>query len=128
MIPQPKSPGQEEGKARLVRKLRVGAVAKKGREVRDLVEETFAHRSRQWQEWRDNLEEVSQPDAAIRIAELVLDEAGQGNHRPAPPKVSELLNFTVAISQLDEYFDILEQERRRAWRKYKIEALRLPGQ
>jgi processive 1,2-diacylglycerol beta-glucosyltransferase len=180
-------PGQEEGNARLVRKLRVGAVAEKGKEVRDLVEEVFAHRSRKWQEWRDNLERVSQPDAAIRIAELLLEEA---NHRPAPPrlfqpapgrtpdrsggpsttsrmllcdfhihtnysdgrltlpevidfygrrgfdcicitdhvtdprrligKFSELLNFTIAIGQLDEYFDMLEQERRRAWRKYDM--------
>jgi UDP-N-acetylglucosamine:LPS N-acetylglucosamine transferase len=183
-------PGQEEGNARLVRKLGVGAVAEKGKEVRDLVEEVFAHRSRKWQDWRDNLEKVSQPDAAIRIAELVLEEAGRVNHRPAPTKLfeitpsqrsvtasgqangprmllcdfhihtnysdgrltlpevidfygrrgfdcicitdhladprrlvgkfSELLNFTIAPSQLDEYFDMLEQERRRAWRKYEM--------
>ena len=183
-------PGQEEGNAQLVRKLGVGAVAEKGKEVRDLVEEVFAHRSRKWQDWRDNLEKVSQPDAAIRIAELVLEEAGRVNHRPAPTKLfeispsqrsvtasgqaggsrmllcdfhihtnysdgrltlpevidfygrrgfdcicitdhiadprrlvgkfSELLNFTIAPSQLDEYFDMLEQERRRAWRKYEM--------
>jgi UDP-N-acetylglucosamine:LPS N-acetylglucosamine transferase len=183
-------PGQEEGNARLVRKLGVGAVAEKGKEVRDLVEEVFAHRSRKWQEWRDNLERVSQPDAAIRIAELVLQETNHVNHRPGPPrlfeslpgrepskisnqsgasrmllcdfhihtnysdgrltlpevvdfygrrgfdcicitdhvadprrligKFSELLNFTVAVSQLDEYFDMLERERRRAWRKYNM--------
>jgi hypothetical protein len=35
-------------------------------------------------------------------------------------KFSELLNFTVAVSQLDEYFDMLERERRRAWRKYDM--------
>jgi UDP-N-acetylglucosamine:LPS N-acetylglucosamine transferase len=183
-------PGQEEGNARLVRKLGVGAVAEKGKEVRDLVEEVFAHKSRKWQEWRDNLEKVSRPDAALRIAELVLEEADHVNHRPAPPKLfepapsrnpctttgrsgvarmllcdfhihtnysdgrltlpevidfygrrgfdcicitdhvadprrligkfSELLNFTVAVSQLDEYFDMLERERRRAWRKYDM--------
>ena len=183
-------PGQEEGNARLIRKLGVGAVAEKGKEVRDLVEEVFAHKSRRWQEWRDNLEQVSQPDAAMRIAELVLEEADHVNYRPTPPKLfepapsrnpgttigqsggarmllcdfhihtnysdgrltlpevidfygrrgfdcicitdhvadprrligkfSELLNFTMAISQLDEYFDMLERERRRAWRKYNM--------
>jgi UDP-N-acetylglucosamine:LPS N-acetylglucosamine transferase len=183
-------PGQEEGNAALVSRLGVGAVAEKGKEVRDLVEEAFAHGGRKWQEWRDNLEEVSQPDAAIRMAELVLDEANHPNHQPNPPKLfepgltrplannggssravrallcdfhihtnysdgrlalpevidfygrrgfdcicitdhvadprrligkfSELLNFTVAVSQLDEYFDMLEHERRRAWRKYDM--------
>jgi processive 1,2-diacylglycerol beta-glucosyltransferase len=183
-------PGQEEGNARLVRKLGVGAVAEKGKEVRDLVEAVFDHRSRKWQEWRDNLDRVSQPNAAIHIAELVLEQASHINGRPAPTKLfepgptprpgrapglpacsrmllcdfhihtnysdgrltlpevidfygrrgfdcicitdhiadprrligkfSELLNFTVAVGQLDEYFDMLEQERRRAWRKYEM--------
>ena len=35
-------------------------------------------------------------------------------------KFSELLNFTIASEQLDEYFDMLERERRRAWRKYDM--------
>jgi predicted metal-dependent phosphoesterase TrpH len=35
-------------------------------------------------------------------------------------KYSELLNLTVAAGQLDEYFDMLERERRRAWRKYDM--------
>ena len=35
-------------------------------------------------------------------------------------KFSELLNFTIAADQLDEYFDMLERERRRAWRKYDM--------
>jgi processive 1,2-diacylglycerol beta-glucosyltransferase len=183
-------PGQEEGNARLVRRLGVGAVAEKGKEVRDLVEDVFAHRARKWQEWRDNLQRVSRPDAAIRIAELVLEEANRLNHQPTRPKLfepapsrdparnggtstaarmllcdfhihtnysdgrltlpevvdfygrrgfdcicitdhvadprrlfgkfSELLNFTIALSQLDEYFDMLEHERRRAWRKYDM--------
>ncbi|HVM49760.1 MAG TPA: PHP domain-containing protein [Candidatus Acidoferrum sp.] len=183
-------PGQEEGNAKLIAQLGVGAVAEKGKEVRDLVQEVFAHKSRKWQEWRENLQKVSHPDAAIRLAELVLEEAGQADHGPAAPglfeptpsrnpgtpnghpgisrmllcdfhihtnysdgrltlpevidfygrrgfdcicitdhvadprrligKFSELLNFTVAVSQLDEYFDMLERERRRAWRKYEM--------
>jgi UDP-N-acetylglucosamine:LPS N-acetylglucosamine transferase len=183
-------PGQEEGNARLIKKLGAGAVAEGSKEVRDLVEEAFAHKSRQWQEWSDNLAKVSRPDAAVRIAELVLEEAGHATGWPAPLKLferdsdrspanrpyrsstsrvqlcdfhihtnysdgrltlpevidfyggrgfdcicitdhvtdpcrligkfSELLNFSIAGDQLDEYFDMLERERRRAWRKYDM--------
>ena len=183
-------PGQEEGNAQLIEKLGIGAVAERRKEVKELVEEAFAHKSRQWQEWRANLERVSRPDAASRIAELVLEEADRANtlHRPlrlfeesskaspgsgpyaarssqvqlcdfhihtnysdgrltlpevvdfygrrgfdcicvtdhvADPKrlvgkFTELLNFTVAPEQVDEYFDMLERERRRAWRKYEM--------
>ncbi len=183
-------PGQEEGNAELIRKLDVGAVADNSKEVRQLVEEAFAHRGRQWQKWRDNLEKVSRPDAAVRIAELVLEQAhhairaprplkpfedgssgGNGN-RPGLPRssqvqlcdfhihtnysdgrltlpevidfygrrgfdcicitdhvadprrligrFSELLNFTIGWDQIEEYFDMLERERRRAWRKYDM--------
>jgi hypothetical protein len=35
-------------------------------------------------------------------------------------RFSELLNFTIACDQLNEYFDMLERERRRAWRKYDM--------
>ena len=31
-----------------------------------------------------------------------------------------MLNFTIPCDQLDEYFDMLERERRRAWRKYDM--------
>jgi processive 1,2-diacylglycerol beta-glucosyltransferase len=183
-------PGQEEGNARLVKKMGFGAVAEKSKEVCELIESVFAHRSRKWQEWRDNLDRVSRPDAALRIAELVLAEANHVHDRPAPLKLfetvpglrrdqttgetgaaqvllcdfhihtnysdgrltlpevidfygrrgfdcicitdhvadprrligkfSELLNFTIAGSQFDEYFEMLEQERRRAWRKYDM--------
>jgi UDP-N-acetylglucosamine:LPS N-acetylglucosamine transferase len=181
-------PGQEEGNARLIQKLGVGAVAESGKEVCKLVEQAFAHKSKLWQQWRRILEKVGRPDAALRIAELLLQSppaphatAGPiklfqavrspsdraGAHRNgstgvqlcdfhihtnysdgrltlpevidfygwrgfdcicitdhvADPrrligKFSELLNFTVAWDQLDEYFDMLAQERRRAWRKY----------
>ena len=79
-------PGQEEGNAHLIKKLGVGAVAERSKEVRDLVEEAFAHKSRQWQEWRDNLDKVSRSDATLRIAALVLEEAGHGSGWPAPPQ------------------------------------------
>jgi len=183
-------PGQEEGNARLIETLGIGAVASRGKEVRHLVEDAFAHRARKWQTWRDNLEKVSRPDAAVRIAELVLESASQAvrppralqpfegasghrdGGRPGLPKASrlllcdfhihtnysdgrlslpevvdfygrrgfdcicvtdhvadprrfigrftELMNFTIAYDQLDEYFDMLERERQRAWRKYDM--------
>ena len=183
-------PGQEEGNAQLIETLDIGAVARNKKELRELVEETFAHRGRQWLRWRANLEKARQPGAALRIAELILKEtadtagttpplklfetskghregAGSGPHSAsqvllcdfhihtnysdgrltlpevidfygrrgfdcicitdhvADPrrligKYSELLNFTVAAGQLDEYFDMLERERRRAWRKYDM--------
>lgn len=183
-------PGQEEGNAKLIQKLRVGAVAERNREVPDLLEEAFAHEGAQWREWKNTLEKVSRPDAAIRIAELVLQRAVESGrpHRvmklfAEPPerfgsgspglirhsrvqlcdfhihtnysdgrltlrevidfygqrrfdcicvtdhvadprrligKFSELLNLTIAPAQMNEYFDMLEKERRRAWRKYEM--------
>jgi UDP-N-acetylglucosamine:LPS N-acetylglucosamine transferase/histidinol phosphatase-like PHP family hydrolase len=35
-------------------------------------------------------------------------------------KLSRLANFTVGPDQLDEYFEVLDAERRRAWRKYRM--------
>lgn len=35
-------------------------------------------------------------------------------------KFSELLNLTIPLGQLDEYFDMLVRERARAWRKYDM--------
>jgi len=183
-------PGQEEGNARLIQTLDIGAVARNNKEVRELVEEAFAHRARQWLRWRDNLERASQPDAAVRIAELILKESGdptatsrpvrlfqnlEGGGRAAAPaaagssrvqlcdfhvhtnysdgrlplpevidfygrrgfdcicitdhvadprrligKYSELLSFTLAPGQFEEYFEVIERERRRAWRKYDM--------
>ncbi len=200
-------PGQEEGNARLVETLGIGAVAHGRRELREIVEEAFAHQGRQWLHWRKNLEKVSRPDAALRIAELILRESGEDPGAPRPlrlfeglergrscpgartllsancggapeaaspalarawrvqlcdfhvhtnysdgrltlpevidfygrrgfdcicitdhvtdprrllGKFCELLNFTIAADQLNEYFDMLDQERRRAWRKYDM--------
>lgn len=183
-------PGQEEGNARLLEKLDVGGVVDGSRDLRDMVEEAFAHRNRQWIQWKANLDKVSRPDAALRIAELILaetehattphrrlklfepGEARGAQPRSSAPKVSqtllcdfhihtnysdgrltlpevvdfygrrgfdcicvtdhvadprrllgkfiELLNFTIAWDQMDEYFDMLERERKRAWRKYEM--------
>ncbi len=183
-------PGQEEGNAQLIETFGVGAVAHTKRQLSELVEGAFAHQARQWLEWRQNLDKVSRPDAAVQIAQLILRESvdgsgvlrplrlfegfgGRGQRSgpglPAPSRVllcdfhihtnysdgrltlpevidfygrrgfdcicitdhvtdprrligrfSELLNFTVAPHQLDEYFDSIEQERKRAWRKYNM--------
>ncbi len=183
-------PGQEEGSARLISEYGLGAVAERNREVPDLVRDAFAHKARLWQEWRRNLTRLSKPDAACRLAELVLSEAeaadptrneiklfstsakdlrAAATGAPAPArmllcdfhihtnysdgklsvpevvdfygrlgfdcicvtdhladprrligKLARLTSMTVGENQLDEYFDVLEQERRRAWRKYNM--------
>jgi UDP-N-acetylglucosamine:LPS N-acetylglucosamine transferase/predicted metal-dependent phosphoesterase TrpH len=35
-------------------------------------------------------------------------------------KLSKLVNLTVGPDQLDEYFEVIDRERRRAWRKYQM--------
>jgi processive 1,2-diacylglycerol beta-glucosyltransferase len=35
-------------------------------------------------------------------------------------KLSRLVNLTIPPDQFDEYFDVIDQERRRAWRKYQM--------
>jgi UDP-N-acetylglucosamine:LPS N-acetylglucosamine transferase len=70
-------PGQEEGNARLVEALGAGAVVAQ-RDVAKLVEQAFDGDARLWQQWRDNLEKVSQPDSALRIAELILAQFPRG--------------------------------------------------
>jgi processive 1,2-diacylglycerol beta-glucosyltransferase len=69
-------PGQEEGNAELIWRFGLGAIAEKNHEVAELVENAFAKRATQWSEWRENLRKMSRPDAALRIAELVLAESG----------------------------------------------------
>ncbi|HEY3931782.1 MAG TPA: PHP domain-containing protein, partial [Verrucomicrobiae bacterium] len=186
-------PGQEEGNAELIWRCGLGAIAEKNKEVAELVENAFAHRAGQWNEWRANLKKVSRPDAAQDIAELILEESdhdkpsrkavklfetapprvmrpapianGNGGHAQmllcdfhihtnysdgklsvpeiidfygergfdcicitdhlADPKrligkLSELANMTLAQEQTGEYFEIIERERQRAWRRYKM--------
>jgi processive 1,2-diacylglycerol beta-glucosyltransferase len=187
-------PGQEEGNAKLISHGGLGAIAERNREVAELVENAFADHASQWSEWRKNLKRVSRPDAAERIAELILDECEQGDSsrkavklfdtapdrlmRSVPPahgngphgpqmllcdfhihsnysdgklsvpeiidfygehgfdcicitdhladprrligKLSELANFTLGQGQVEEYFAVIERERQRAWRRYKM--------
>jgi UDP-N-acetylglucosamine:LPS N-acetylglucosamine transferase/predicted metal-dependent phosphoesterase TrpH len=185
-------PGQEEGNAQLIEEWKLGACATKAGEVAEWVERAFAHKSKLWHEWRDNLTRISRPDAALRIAELILSEcdwtdperkpvklfAGPsdrtghtgpvtnsggkarmllcdlhihtnysdgklvlpevvdfygrlgfdcicitdhlGDPRRLIGKLAELTNFTLGQTQLDEYFEVCDRERRRAWRKYNM--------
>jgi len=183
-------PGQEEGNAQLIATQGLGIVAEKRKEVAEYVAEAFQDKAARWQEWKNNLEHVSRPDASLRIAELVLAECDHGSRAPritrlfsepaaerrapaigsgtaarmqlcdfhihtnysdgklslpevvdfygkrgfdcicitdhiADPKrligkFSELTNLTLAWDQLDEYFDVIGRERRRAWRKYDM--------
>jgi UDP-N-acetylglucosamine:LPS N-acetylglucosamine transferase len=186
-------PGQEEGNAELIWRFGLGAIAEKNREVAGLVKNAFAKKAAQWSEWRENLRKMSRPDAALRIAELILAES-ESDHpgrrsiklfnpapervmRPVPPpngngshsqmllcdfhihsnysdgklsvpeivdfygergfdcicitdhladperligKLSELASFTLGYEQVGEYFAVIERERQRAWRCYKM--------
>ncbi|MGA9451772.1 MAG: glycosyltransferase [Verrucomicrobiia bacterium] len=184
-------PGQEEGNAQLIEKFKLGAVVEKKREVIECVEKAFAKRAALWSEWRENLNRISRPDAALRIAELILGESEPGDSgrkriklfdgapdrvmRTAPRasgdqpqmllcdfhihsnysdgklsvpeivdfygehgfdcicitdhladpsrligKLAELAHCTLGQDQVEEYFAVIERERRRAWRRYKM--------
>ncbi len=189
-------PGQEEGNAELIQQLNLGAVVEKNKEVAEAVATAFEKRAALWNEWRRNLKKISCPDAAMKIAELILEESendfpgravklfettpervmrtvpsgngdgnGNGNaaqmllcdfhihtnysdgklsvpeiidfygergfdcicitdHLADPKrllgKLSELSNLTLAPEQIGEYFSIIERERQRAWRRYKM--------
>jgi processive 1,2-diacylglycerol beta-glucosyltransferase len=43
-----------------------------------------------------------------------------GDPRRLIGKLSKLLNLTIGPEQMDEYFDVIERERQRAWRKYNM--------
>ena len=43
-----------------------------------------------------------------------------GDPRRLIGKLSKLLNLTLGPEQMDEYFDVIARERRRAWRKYNM--------
>jgi processive 1,2-diacylglycerol beta-glucosyltransferase len=43
-----------------------------------------------------------------------------GDPRRLIGKLSKLLSLTLGPEQMDEYFDVIERERRRAWKKYNM--------
>ena len=74
-------PGQEAGNARLVESLGFGRVAQGKKEVARRVREAMANGGELWRQWRARLDAVSQPDAALRIARLALEECDRVNGR-----------------------------------------------
>ncbi len=192
MIANQVIPGQEEGNARLLLDNDVGAVAARPREVLEWVKQAFKRDARLWRRWRENLQRISRPDAALQIAQMLLDECESGDKGAGPPvqisttpslttssaaaaspltptrqllcdfhihtnysdgklSVSEVVDFygrrdfdcicitdhladsrrligklgklsrlTLSPNQLGEYFDVIDRERRRAWRKYSM--------
>ena len=79
-------PGQEQGNARLIEELGVGAVAEKNKEVARWVRRALEDEGALWRQWRERLENTSRPDASLRIAELVLEECELANHAHRPPE------------------------------------------
>lgn len=191
-------PGQEDGNARLIRELGMGVVAEKNREAAQWVRRAMADDGALWRRWREQAQKVARPDAALRIARLVLDECERASqpHRPekyprlpnpapiltpqlaahgrAPSpvtpllcdlhihsnysdgkltvpelidfygtrgfdcicitdhwtdprrligKLSRLTPYTLSYDQIDEYFEVISAEARRAWRKYGMVVL-----
>src|SRR5581483_4252128 len=185
--------GQKSASGRTLTELEIGAVAEKPAEVVERVKQACRREAKVWRRWRENLSKVSRPDAALRMAEVVLREcdhtsqnsgraglargANQPVHEKAPGpgvsthptrpllcdfhihtsysdgklSVAEVIDFyghrqfdcicitdhladsrrligklgklsrlTLNPGQLPEYFETIERERRRAWRKYSM--------
>ena len=190
-------PGQEEGNARLLQDMGIGALAEKNKEAAALVRRLVANDGALWRQWRARMEEVSRPDAALRIAGLILDECEIANHCVRPEKLpvregreengaavpahfsaqtnrrvrrpllcdfhvhtnysdgkmavpdvvdfygtrgfdcicitdhwtdtrrligklAHLTPFTLSPDQVEEYFEVIAREARRAWRRYNM--------
>lgn len=77
-------PGQEEGNARLIGQLGVGVVADGRKEILRRVREAMANDAAVWRQWRRRLEELSHPDASLRIARFVLNECDRASHCSRP--------------------------------------------
>ena len=75
-------PGQEEGNATLVTSLGMGAVATRDDDVVALVRNTFADDAKLWHSWKSAITRHSQPDAALRIARMVLEKIGRAGANP----------------------------------------------
>jgi UDP-N-acetylglucosamine:LPS N-acetylglucosamine transferase len=83
-------PGQEEGNANLIRDWNIGAVADGNKEVAAWIERLAHDGGDLWTQWRGQLEKVSHPDAALKIAQLVLDECDAANKAVRPERFPAL--------------------------------------
>jgi len=79
-------PGQEEGNARLIEELGVGAIAEKNKEMARWVRRVIQNDGALWRDWRERIEKASRPDASLRIAELVLEQCDLANNSHSPPE------------------------------------------
>ncbi|MBL9137062.1 MAG: UDP-N-acetylglucosamine--LPS N-acetylglucosamine transferase [Verrucomicrobiales bacterium] len=188
-------PGQEEGNAQLVVQGGYGCVVDRPSRVASRMEQVFAEGAVEWSLWRENLSRDSRPGAAIRIAQLALQEpesipspqrefaptrgrvngVSSGRPRRSPArratgnepesllcdfhihtnysdgkltvgevvdyygahgfdcicitdhladprrligKLARLSRLTLSPAQLPEYFEVIRQEAKRAWRRY----------
>ena len=71
-------PGQEEGNARLLFENGCGALCKTPDALAEKIEHLFASDAAEWGAWEEAIGRLSKPDAAIRIAEMILKEASHG--------------------------------------------------
>jgi processive 1,2-diacylglycerol beta-glucosyltransferase len=184
--------GPEGSNCRLLIDNNIGTVATKPRLVAEAVRNAFRRDARLWRTWRENLAKMSRPDAALNIAQALLEECDKGDKGVtlsiAPPSpaactalaphsfslgaqrrallcdfhihtnysdgklsvaevvdfygrrrfdcicitdhladsrrligmLGKLVRFTLSPNQLEEYFEVIDRERRRAWRKYNM--------
>jgi processive 1,2-diacylglycerol beta-glucosyltransferase len=83
-------PGQEEGNANLILDWNIGTVADGKKEVASWIERLAEDEGELWTQWRTQMEKVSRPDAALKIAQLILDECDVANKAVRPEKFPAL--------------------------------------
>jgi len=65
-------PGQEEGNYELLRRHDIGARAETPESIRAALEKAFAQEGLVWRQWRQRLDTLARPNAALAIAERLL--------------------------------------------------------
>ena len=81
-------PGQEAGNAALIAALGVGAIATSDDDVIALVRNAFDDDAKLWHFWKSAVTRHSQPDAALRIARVILEKMGGAGPNPQPGSAS----------------------------------------
>jgi processive 1,2-diacylglycerol beta-glucosyltransferase len=66
-------PGQEEGNAELLFQNHCGALCPTADALAEKIEALFASDAAGWREWEKNIQRLSRPDAALQIAQFVLN-------------------------------------------------------
>ena len=91
-------PGQEEGNARIIEDLGIGTRADGKKDVARWINRLTEDNGALWSQWRERLEKISRPDAAMRIAQLVLEECDAAN-RPVRPEKLPMQNSGNGTSE-----------------------------